>query len=103
MHVASSGRPSAEPQGSVQPRRLRWPRGFRVVTKPYQLTTWNGDYKSHGRFATFPEALAAFVACDDYTKQVVNADRAECGRDGLTDEERDELAAITYAEERAAS
>jgi hypothetical protein len=66
----------------------------------YELTRWAGGYVTLGRFPTFPEALSAFAACGDTTKQLVNVDRADSGRDGLTDEERDQLAEVTYAEER---
>jgi hypothetical protein len=66
----------------------------------YELTCWAGGYVILGRFSTFGEAITAFAACDDTTKQVVNVDRADAGRDGLRDEERDQLAEVTYAEER---
>jgi hypothetical protein len=66
----------------------------------YELTRWAGGYVTLGRFSTFGEALAAFAGCADTTKQLVNVDRADAGRDGLTDEERDQLAEVTYAEER---
>ncbi len=68
----------------------------------YRLTTWAGAYYSHGVFSTFSAALAAYRVLDDSTKQLINDDLAECGRDGLTDDERDQVAAVAYAEEQAA-
>jgi hypothetical protein len=71
--------------------------------KAYRLTVWRGAYVELGAFYTFAEAIAAWCGVDDRTKQLVNVDRAECGRDGLTESERDQVAAMAYAEERAAS
>jgi hypothetical protein len=73
----------------------------RLPRQPYQVKIWSGDYRTLGAFATFPEALALYATVTDRTKQLVNEERAECGRDGLTVEERDEVAAVAYAEELA--
>jgi len=70
--------------------------------RPYAVTTWRGDYRPIGSFATFPEALEAFRAvASDTTAQVINEAKAECGRDGLTEDERDQVAEVSFAADRA--
>ncbi len=71
------------------------------MSAPYVVTVWRSAYLTLGAFETFPEALAAYSKVTDRTKQLVNVDRAECGRDGLTEDERDQVAAVAYAEEKA--
>ena len=58
---------------------------------PYLVTTWAGGYHDQARFRRFEDALAFYqqLKCD--TKQLVNTERAEDGRDGLTLEEREQL------------
>ena len=76
----------------------------RLIPKaPYRVTRWAGAYIEIGRFASFDDALTCYADVTDSTKQLINADRADSGRDGLTDEERDQVAEVAYAEERAAS
>lgn len=75
----------------------------RIQATPYIVTIWRGDYRPVGAFRTFPEALEAYRAvATDVTAQVVNQAKAECGRDGLTTEERDQVAEVSFAAERAA-
>jgi hypothetical protein len=70
--------------------------------RPYRLTVWHGRHVEVGAFSTFTEALDGYRNVQDSTKQLVNEDRAGCGRDGLTDEERDAVAEVAYAEEQSA-
>jgi hypothetical protein len=71
--------------------------------RPFEVTIWRGDYRHVGSFATFAEALDCYrTVASDTTAQLVNQDRAECGRDGLTDDERDQVAEVSFAAERAA-
>lgn len=52
----------------------------------------------------FAVALAIYsTVAPDRTAQLVNLDRADSGRDGLTDEQRDQVAAVAYAEELASN
>jgi hypothetical protein len=69
---------------------------------PYVITVWRSAYLTLGAFETFQEALTAYAKVTDRTKQLVNVDRAECGRDGLTEDERDQVAAVAHAEEQSA-
>lgn len=56
---------------------------------PFRLTAWRGDYITLATFATFELALAAYAACADADKQLLNDDMADEGRSGLTDEQKD--------------
>lgn len=68
---------------------------------PYQVTIWRGaTYRTLGAFPDFASALSCYAEhASDRTLQLVNTDRADSGRDGLTDEERDAVAEVAYAEE----
>lgn len=56
---------------------------------PYRLTCWAGRSVTLGEFASFTEALRAFAYITETDKAIVNDDRAELGRSGLTDTESD--------------
>lgn len=63
-----------------------------VVSRPYVLEAVDraGCVWVEGRFATFPEMLAASKALRaDLHPLPSNRDRADCDSDGLTEEERD--------------
>lgn len=61
------------------------------MSRPYEVQIWNGAHVTLGSFAEFSSALAAYRKVKNATKQLVNVDRADSGRDGLTDDERDQL------------
>lgn len=61
---------------------------------PYRLTAWRGDFITLGTFATFDLALAAYAACAETDKQLLNDDVADEGRSGLTDEQKDAVLAL---------
>lgn len=73
-------------------------RGRRVssggrVSRPYEVQVWRGAFSTLSAHETFGEALTAWRGVADYTKSLVNVERAADGRDGLTTDERDQLAA----------
>ncbi len=77
-------------------------------TRPYRLSTWRAAYITLGDFASFGEALAAYAACTESTKQLGNIERAGDGGSGLTDAELDVVYALpstraATAEELAAA
>lgn len=71
------------------------------MSRPYRLTCWQGAFYDLGAFEVFTEALKAYRECTDSTKQLINEDLADSGRDGLSEDERDAVAAVSYAEELA--
>lgn len=61
------------------------------MNRPYRVVIWHGAFLTRGTYATFFEAIAAFATESDRTKAIINDDRAELGKSGLTDDELDVL------------
>lgn len=67
---------------------------------PYLVEGLGSYYSSTlGRFHTFAGALECVVAATDEAVRVVNLDRCDEGRDGLTDAEREQFEEALWCSE----